>query len=163
MSIIITVAQIIKMLLDREISSIFITIIILIINIFSSYVLGHLTKFEKHSSKSKNIFSDISKYYLFNFLLFGFVAVLNFNYIKNDIVIFFTYLGIETYFVENIIIIEYMFWSIITSHASQILLYLYNLLRKFIDSKYNNGKTTEKKDKKSYEKIYVGPEFPFSA
>ena len=150
----------IKILLDNEISSFLITLLIQIINVFSSNVLGLLTKIEKHSSKSKNIFSNISKFYWFNFLLSGYFVLLDFKI--NIFMIPFTYLGLESYFVQNKIIIENMIWSILTSQISPIVFYFYNLLKKYIDSKYNNGKTTELKDKKSYEKIYLGPEFPFT-
>ena len=38
-----------------------------VINIVSSLILNKFTKFEKYTSKSKEIFSDISKYFWLNF------------------------------------------------------------------------------------------------
>ena len=35
------------------------------------------------------------------------------------------------------------------------------MVKRYLDSKFNNGKTTKLKDKIKYEKLYVGPDFPF--
>ena len=36
-----------------------------------------------------------------------------------------------------------------------------NLLKRFSDSKFGNGNTTQLKTKIKYEDLYLGPEFPF--
>ena len=55
-----------------------------------------------------------------------------------------------------------MLLSIFTSQLSPLFFYFFNLLKRFSDSKYSNGKTTKLTDILKYEKIYVGPEFPFA-
>ena len=126
-----------------------------IVNIGSSLILNYLTKFQKYSSKSKEIFSDISKYFWLNFL--SNLAVL----CKRENFFIFSYLQMEDYFKFSEIIILNMFYSIFLFHLSSIISYIWNLLKRFADSKYNNGKTTELKDKTKYEELYLGPEFPF--
>ena len=126
-----------------------------IINLSSSFLLKKLTKFEKYSTKSKEIFSDIRKYYWLNFLLSMTL------YFKHKIVFIFSYLEVEDYFIQNKVTIVNMIMTMFTSQISPLFFYFWNLLKRFIDSKYNNGKTTELKNKIKYEKIYLGPEFPF--
>ena len=77
-------------------------------------------------------------------------------------VLIFSYIDIEDYFYNNNALITNMIWSIMTSQLSTILFYVFNILKRFSDSKYNNGRTTELKNKLKYENIYVGPEFPFA-
>ena len=135
--------------------TIFLTLLTQIINLSSSFLLSKLTKFEKYSTKSKEIFSDISKYYLLNFLLSMTL------YFKNIDTLIFSYFDLEDYFIQNKVTIVNMKWTMLTSQLSPIFFYCWNLLKRFIDSKYNNGKTTELKNKAKYENLYVGPEFPF--
>ena len=130
--------------------------VIQIINIFSSFVLNKLTNFEKHTSKSKEISSNISKYFWLNFLIQ--ITVL----FHSKCLLVFSYYDIENYYILSKTIILNMIYSILTSQISQIFFYFWNLLKRFGDSKYNNGKTTKLTDKKKYEKIYLGPEFPFA-
>ena len=135
--------------------TIFLTLLTQIINLSSSFLLRKLTKFEKYSTKSKEIFSDISKYYWLNFLLSMTL------YFKNIDTLIFSYFDLEDYFIQNKVTIVNMKWTMLTSQLSPIFFYCWNLLKRFIDSKYNNGKTTELKNKAKYENLYVGPEFPF--
>ena len=152
--IIASILVIIKIFED-EYSSLLIIIINQLVNICSIKILNKLTKFEKYSSKSKEIFSDISKYYWLNFL--SNLAVL----LKRGTSNIFTYEDTESYFRFSKLIILNMFYSIFLSHLSGLLFYAWNLLKRFGDSKYNNGKTTELKSKVKYEELYLGPEFPF--
>jgi len=140
---------------DFEYNAILLSLVTQIINLSSSFLLKKLTKFEKYSTKSKEIFSDISKYYWLNFLLSMTL------YFKHKNIFIFSYLDVEDYFIQNKVTIVNMIMSIFTSQFSPIFFYCWNLLKRFIDSKYNNGKATELKNKIEYEKIYVGPEFPF--
>ena len=71
-------------------------------------------------------------------------------------------MGIEYYYIQNRAIIINMILSIFTSQLSPLFFYFWNLLKRFSDSKYNNGRTTKIIDKIKYEKIYLGPEFPFA-
>jgi hypothetical protein len=130
--------------------------VIQIINIFSSFVLNKLTNFEKHTSKSKEISSNISKYFWLNILIQ--ITVL----FHSKCLLVFSYYDVENYYILSKTIILNMIYSILTSQISQIFFYFWNLLKRFGDSKYNNGKTTKLTDKKKYEKIYLGPEFPFA-
>ena len=142
---------------DMNMASLIKSLFIQIINICSSFILHILTKFEKYSSNSKDITSDISKYFWLNFLIQ--ITVL-FN-IKKYMLIF-SYMGIEYYYIQNRAIIINMILSIFTSQLSPLFFYFWNLLKRFSDSKYNNGRTTKIIDKIKYEKIYLGPEFPFA-
>ena len=58
-----------------------------IINLSSSFLLKKLTKFEKYSTKSKEIFSDIRKYFLKLFKEFDF-SCLRFSYYDKSEVLF---------------------------------------------------------------------------
>ena len=126
-----------------------------IITTFSSLVLSQLTKFEKYSSKSKEIFSDISKTFWLNFLFYLTI------FCKNGNIDIFTYNHIEDYFIYNKAIILNVVTSIVTAQAMPLVFFIKTLLQRFGDSKYNNGKTTELKTKVKYEELYLGPEFPF--
>ena len=53
-----------------------------------------------------------------------------------------------------------MYFQIFTAQLSPLFSYFINLLKRFGDSKYNNGKTTLLTEKKKYEEIYLGPDFP---
>ena len=126
-----------------------------IINIVSSKVLKIFTNFEKYSSKSKEIFSNISKNYWLN-LLISFTI-----FFKKGNPFVFSYNDFEDYVLLNEVIILNMLSSIAFAQASSLFFYVFNLLKRFSDSKYNNGKTTEIKNKIKYEELYLGPEFPF--
>ena len=126
-----------------------------IISIGSTYVLKKFTELEKYSSKSKDIFSVIKKYFWLNF----FVSVTIFCK-KNNYFIF-TYIKMENYYILNKVIIMNMFYSIFTSHLSYLFSFILNFVKRFGDSKYDNGKTTKLNNKIKYEKLYLGPDFPF--
>ena len=126
-----------------------------LINIVSSKVLKIFTKSEKYGSKSKEIFSDIRKYFWLNFLL-SFTL-----FFRNENVEILSYRHFEDYILMNKVVIENMIWSILFSQASCLFFFAFNLLKRFSDSKYNNGTTTELKNKIKYEELYLGPEFPF--
>ena len=132
------------------------TIIPQIVNTVSSLILNKFTNFEKYNSKTKEITSDISKYYWLNLLINISIFFSNKNYL------IFSYIDIENYFYNYNALIYNMIWSIITSQLSIIFFYVFNLLKRFSDSKYNNGRTTEIKNKVKYENTYIGPEFPFA-
>ena len=156
--LIITIINILINLLSEELITVttFKTLLIQIINIISSFLLNKLTKFEKYSSKSKDISSDISKYYWLNFLIS--ITVL----FQKEFFLIFSYIGTEYYFIQNKIIMENMFYTIFTSQISSMVFYFFDLLKRFRDSKYDNGRTTKLIDKIKYEKLYSGPEFPFA-
>ena len=126
-----------------------------IITLFSSFVLGLFTKFEKYSSISKEIFSDISKNFWLNFLVYLTV------FCKKENFAIFSYREIESYFVFNEAIIMNVLFSSVTAQLSPLVFYILNLFKRFSDSKFNNGKTTQLKTKIKYEELYLGPEFPF--
>ena len=138
-----------------ELNTILLSLLTQIINLSSSFLLKKLTKFEKYSTKSKEIFSDIKKYFWLNFLLSMTL------YSRHEVQYLFSYLQVEDYFIQSRVTIVNMIMTIFTSQISPLFFYFWNLLKRFIDSKYNNGKTTQLKNKIEYEKLYVGPEFPF--
>ena len=127
-----------------------------VINIASSIFLGKLTKIEKNTSITKDMISDISKYFWFNILISISIFIVHYN------LCLFSYLEIEKYFYLNKLLMENVLYSVITSHFSYLFFYFWNLLKRFSDSRFNNGSTTEIKKKTKYEKIYLGPEFPFT-
>ena len=127
-----------------------------VINIASSIFLGKLTKIEKNTSITKDMISDISKYFWFNILISISIFI-----VHNNLCLF-SYLEIEKYFYLNKLLMENVLYSVITSHFSYLFFYFWNLLKRFSDSRFNNGSTTEIKKKTKYEKIYLGPEFPFA-
>ena len=127
-----------------------------VINIASSIFLGKLTKIEKNTSITKDMISDISKYFWFNILISISIFIVHYN------LCLFSYLEIEKYFYLNKLLMENVLYSVITSHFSYLFFYFWNLLKRFSDSRFNNGSTTEIKKKTKYEKIYLGPEFPFA-
>ena len=126
-----------------------------IINIVSSLILNKFTKFEKYTSKSKEIFSDISKYFWLNFLLSMTL------YFKKGNTEIFSYLKSEDYYILSKVTILNMAYSIIFSQASILGFYILKILKRFSDSKYSNGLTTQLNNKAKYEQLYLGPEFPF--
>ena len=126
-----------------------------IINLGSSLVLHKLTKFEKYSSDSKEIFSNISKFYWLNFLINLTVLCKKGNYT------IFSYHDMEDYFIFNKIIIKNMLTTIGLSQLTTLIFYFWNILKRYSDSKYNNGKTTELNNKIKYQELYLGPDFPF--
>ena len=142
--------------IEDNINSIIIVIITQIIGVASEIVLKKIAIFEKYSSQSKEIFSTISKVFWLNLLISLTI------FFKNDNIFIFSYLDIEDYFILNKVIIMNMIFTIFTSQISPLLFYILNLLKRYGDSKHDNGKTTQLTDKKEYEKIYIGPEFPFS-
>ena len=119
---------------ENQLNSIIVVILTQGINLGSSYVLSKFTKFEKYSSKSKEIFSDIRKYYWLNLLVSMTI------FFKKENFFIFSYLEIENYYILNKIIMINMFYSIFTSQLSPL---------------------AKLKDKIKYEKLYVGPDFPF--
>ena len=126
-----------------------------IITICSPFVLNLFTKFEKYGSKSKEIFSVISKNFWLLFLIY--ITI----FCKKGNFVIFSYVEPEYYFIFNRNIILNVLSSIFTSQLSHLGFYLLNILRRFSDSKYNNGITTKLTTKIDYEKLYLGPEFPF--
>ena len=81
---------------------------------------------------------------------------------QKEFFLIFSYIGTEYYFIQNKIIMENMFYTIFTSQISSMVFYFFDLLKRFRDSKYDNGRTTKLIDKIKYEKLYSGPEFPFA-
>ena len=136
-----------------------VTIIVIVVNICSGFLLKILTRYEKYSSKTKDIFWDIAKYYWLNFLVSG--VTIQFHELKPPNPIF-CYENNENYFTDISIILDYMIFQIFTAQLSPLFSYGLNLLKRFSDSKYSNGKTTLLTEKKKYEEIYLGPDFPLS-
>ena len=126
-----------------------------VINIGSGLILNKFTKFEKYSSKSKEIFSDISKYFWLNFLLS--MAL----YCKKGNPLIFSYFESEDYYTLSKATILNMASSIIFSQASILGFFILKILKRYSDSKFNNGLTTRLNNKAKYEELYTGPEFPF--
>ena len=142
--------------LDYEQSLLFKSFLPLIVNITSGLILNIFTKFEKYSSKSKEIIADISKIYWLNLI----ISITIFFQSENMLV--FSYIGIQKYFYLNKVLIINMIYSIFFSQIGSIVFYIWDIIKRFSDSKCNNGKTTQLTSKLKYEKIYLGPEFPFS-
>ena len=140
---------------ENKLNSIIVIILTQGINLGSIYVLSKFTKFEKYCSKSKEIFSDIRKYYWLNLLVSLTI------FFKKENYFIFSYLEMENYYILNKIIIINIIYSIVTSQISPLFFYIFNLVKRYLDSKCNNGKTTKTKDKIKYEELYVGPDFPF--
>ena len=136
-----------------------VTIIVIVVNICSGFLLKILTRYEKYSSKTKDIFWDIAKYYWLNFLVSGVTIQFHELILPNPI---FCYENNENYFTDISIILDYMIFQIFTAQLSPLFSYGLNLLKRFSDSKYSNGKTTLLTEKKKYEEIYLGPDFPLS-
>jgi len=130
-----------------------------LVSLFSGILLEKLTKFEKYSCKTKDLFWDITKYYWMNFLVSG--VTIQFYTITPPNPIF-AYDVDEKYLEAISIAFSNMYLTIITSQLSPVVSFLLNILKRFGDSKYNNGRTTKLTDKTKYEKIYLGPEFPVS-
>ena len=154
---IVTIAVIMAFVKMEENASFIIYGLILpqIITTCSPFVLKLFIKFEKYGSKSKEIFSVISKNFWLNFLVYLTI------FCKEGNFAIFSYIYPENYYITNENIMLNVLYAIITSQISPLLFYLLNLLRRFGDSKYNNGKTTEITNKIKYEELYLGPEFPF--
>ena len=126
-----------------------------IIGIASSFLFHKLSIFEKYSSKSKDLSSFINKYFWLNFII-------------NIIVLFYgqyeqilSYKDVEKYFINNRIIMDNIISSIFTSQLSSLFFYIFNLIKRFSDSKCSDGRITRYLDKIKYKNLYIGPEFPF--
>ena len=141
---------------NERTQSIILSLLPSIINVASSLIINKFTKFEKYSTKSSEIISDISKYFWLNFLVGISIFIIDEN------LLIFSYFGMEKYFYLNRTLMINMVVSIFVSQLSSLGFYLLNLIKRFSDSKYENGKITELKNKTKYEKLYLGPEFPFA-
>ena len=134
------------------VNSYIITGILKVIDIVSSTLLETLTKCEKNSNLTKNITSDIEKYFFLNYA----VSTISVN-IGN----YYTYKSFDSqYSIIMSSILQSMMLSIITDHLSTLAKYLFNLFKRYLDSDFENGKKTKKKKKLEYEELYIGPEFP---
>ena len=153
--ILVTLIMIVLKIEENNLNSILVVILTQGISLGSSYILNKFTKYEKYNSKSKEIFSDIKKYYWLNLLVS--IAI----FFKEDNYFVMSYTDMENFYRLNRIIIINMFYSIFTSQLSPLFSYILNLLKRFLDSKFDNGKTTKLNDKIKYEKLYIGPDFPF--
>ena len=139
---------------DDKIDSYIITGIIQVISIISSTILKKLTQCEKNSTLSKQMSSDIEKYFFLNFA----VSTISVN-IKS----FFTYNSFDsTYPVVMSSILQSMLLSIVTAHLSTLGKYFFNLLKRYLDSDFTHGKKTKLKKKMEYKELYIGPDFPIS-
>ena len=136
---------------NKTIVGLTISLIVLSVNIFSSILLNKLTLLEKYSTLTKNISSNIAKYFFLNFFL---------STIFINMPSFFTYNDFNGYSQVIYSILMNMFLSIFTVHGKVIFFYCLNLLRRYIDSKFENGKKTHFNHKTKYEKLYTGSEFP---
>ena len=137
---------------SSKVNSYIITGILKVISILSSTLLEILTKCEKNSNLTKNITSDIEKYFFLNYA----VSTISVN-IGN----YYTYKSFDSqYSIIMSSILQSMMLSIITDHLSTIAKCLFNLFKRFLDSDFENGKKTKKKKKLEYDELYIGPEFP---
>ena len=134
------------------VNSYIITGILKIISIVSSALLETLTKCEKNSNLTKNITSDIEKYFFLNYA----VSTISVN-IGN----YYTYNSFDSqYSIIMSSILQSMMLSIITDHLSILAKYLFNLFKRYLDSDFENGKKTKIKKRLEYDELYIGPEFP---
>ena len=134
-------------------TKVFIISLCQLVNIFSSLFLEKLTDYEKYSTLTKKLSSNIRKIFILNFLITG---------ISITVTSFFMYEQPEEQLEILVNVLTNMFYSIFSSHASLICKYLYNLFLRYLDSKWTNGKTTKIKSKAKYENLYTGVEFPIS-
>ena len=134
---------------------ILIILICQIVNLFSSILLEKLTKSEKYSTLTKNISSNITKYFWLNFIITGFSININMPSIH-----IFTYSNMTDYFEVINCVLTSMFISILSENGVELFKYLWNLFKRFIDSNFENGKKTKIKYKSKYDELYIGPEFP---
>ena len=123
------------------------------INLFSCILFEKLTNYEKYSSMTKKLSSNIIKIFCLNFLIQG---------IFISLVTGFTYIDVQKDYEIIKTILMNMLFSIFTSQASPICKYLWNLFKRYLDSKFTNGKITKLNNRKQYEKLYTGEEFPIS-
>ena len=143
---------------DKQYFAKLVSLLCVLVSLFSGILLKKLTKFEKYSCNTKDIFWDITKYYWMNFLVSGVTIQL---YTINPPNSIFSYED-DKYFDTISIVFLNMGLTILTSQLSPLFFFIKNILKRFGDSKYNNGRTTKLKDKVKYESIYLGPEFPLS-
>ena len=137
---------------ESIINSYIITGILKVISIISEIVLEKLTKFEKYSTLSKNITSEIEKYFILNFTV-STISINIYNY--------YTYKYFDTqYSIIMSSILQSMMFSIVTEHLSTLAEYLFNLFKRYLDSDFENGKKTKLNKRLEYEELYIGPEFP---
>ena len=137
---------------SSTVNSYIITGILKVISIVSSTILEKLTKCEKNSNLTKNITSDISKYFFLNYA----VSTISVNFSN-----YYTYQSFDSqYPVIMSSILQSMMLSIVTEHLSTLAKYLFNFLKRYLDSDFENGKKTKLKKKMEYEELYIGPEFP---
>ena len=137
---------------SSTVNSYIITGILKVISIASSMLLEKLTSCEKNSNLTKNITSDIEKYFFLNFA----VSTISVN-LRN----YYTYQSFEEqYPIIMSSILQSMMLSIVTEHLSTLAKYLFNFLKRYLDSDFENGKKTKLKKKMEYEELYIGPEFP---
>ena len=144
-----------KNIANSKINSYIITGIIQVISIVSETILEKLTNSEKYSTLSKHISADIEKYFFLNFIISSFSV---------NIAALFTYNNFtEQYPILITSILSSMMLSIFTAHASTLAKYLFNLLKRYLDSNFESGKTTKLNKKLEYEELYIGPDFPIGA
>ena len=136
---------------NSMIISMAITQVILLVNIISSILLAMLTKSERLSTLTKNISSNIKKIFWLNFLI---------SAIFINIKCKFTYKPLFEYAEVIQCSIMCLIFATFTSHGSPIFFYCWALFKRFLDSKFTNGKTTKLNTKSEYENLYTGDEFP---
>ena len=139
---------------ENKMKSYYITGIIQVISIISSTILEKLTKLEKNSNLTKQMTSDIGKYFFLNFAV---------STISVNIPSFFTYKKFHsTYPIIMSSILQSMLLSTVTAHLSTLAKCLFNLFKRYLDSDCQNGKKTKLKKKMEYEELYIGPDFPIA-
>ena len=141
--------------IDNKMKTYYITGIIQVISIISSTILEKLTKCEKNSNLTRNMTSDIEKYFFLNFAV---------STISVNIPAFFIYKKFHSsYPIIMTSILQSMLLSAVTAHLSTLAKYLFNLLKRYLDSNCQNGKKTKLKKKMEYEELYIGPDFPIAS
>ena len=125
-----------------------------VVSILSISLITKLTNFERYSTLTKGMSSSILKTVALNFAVNGLSPTIAINgaYVYRN--------SYKFYSVVVASITKSMFLSVFTAHASTLVFYFYALIKRYADSRCNNGETTNTDSKTKYEELYVGPEFP---
>lgn len=148
--------------------SIFLPIVIALINVVVNIVIKCLNNFERNKSLSKDTTGNLCKIFLLQFINGGlFILLAN---IKLDAVIkamksFPLFTGIyddmtPSWFKKvGSMMILVMTLNIFTPHLETYIKYITNRFLRCCDSGCSNGQKTKKTKKKDYYKLYLGPVF----
>ena len=135
---------------EKLITNLIIIIISKAINILSIQFLKKMTEYEKNDNLTEDISSEINKELILQFIISG----ISINFC------FFTYKDFEQYSEVISCILMSMLISIGSDHATSLLPFIWTNIKRFKDSRFENGIVTKVKTKAEYINLYVGPEFP---